>query len=383
MDAAFSSSRLGESKQKERMALARRSAVRCGAGGCLAFLAALLVARFGPEVLPTSDVQGAPFAVAVGLALVGLGVSAKAVRDASIAQSKYGTIGAVLGVVANYAMVWFGAFAVLVSTMQFTRGRQLRRFGRVLLPKVGPGARWAAPIAAPRSVAELDAETRSALARQWRENGRTEHASVAAFARLTLDLMALGAPPALIARANEDGLDEIRHAQACFALARAIDGEAAGPLPFAEAARARTLPAMRTLALAALAVDSLVDGALHEGVSARIIAKLARRAADPVIVQLLKDIAVDEGRHARHGWDVVKWCLEEGGDVVASALEGAIGRLPSAMESAIPDAALAGQWEVYGLMGQALEAAEYDAGRRDLVTRTKSLLAARADRRAA
>ena len=33
----------------------------------------------------------------------------------------------------------------------------------------------------------VDADVRDVLAAQWRENGRTEHASVAAFAHLSLD----------------------------------------------------------------------------------------------------------------------------------------------------------------------------------------------------
>ncbi len=86
-----------------------------------------------------------------------------------------------------------------------------------------------------------------------------------------------------------------------FGLARAIDGCVQSPGAFPEAARARTLSRSRTLALAQLAVDSLVDGALHEGVSARIIAKLARRCEAPAIQVILKEIAADEGRHARHG----------------------------------------------------------------------------------
>src|SRR4029077_13893090 len=115
------------------------------------------------------------------------------------------------------------------------------------------------------------------VADRWRENGKTEHASVAAFARLTLDLMALGAPPDLIAAANQDALDEIRHTELCFSLAKALDGKAVSPGAFPQAQRVATLPRSRTFALAKLAVDSLIDGALHEAVSARIIASLAHR----------------------------------------------------------------------------------------------------------
>jgi hypothetical protein len=130
------------------------------------------------------------------------------------------SVGGALGVV--YALLGF--FATCLATMAFSRGRQLRRFGRVLLPPVATGDAWTTRAMEVR----VDDVARSALAARWRENGRTEHASVAAFARLTLDLMALGAPAALLAAAQRDAADEVRHTELCFSLARAIDGRDGG-----------------------------------------------------------------------------------------------------------------------------------------------------------
>ncbi len=293
-------------------------------------------------------------------------------------------VGLVFG---NLFMTGLGAFAALLSTMTFTRGRQIRSRGRILLPPIEQGDAWTGAglsSSGPIGIVDTDdEETRRALAAQWRENGRTEHASVAAFARLTLDLMALGAPPDLVADASRDALDEIRHTELCFGLARAIDGSSESPGAFPEAARARMLPRSRTLALAQLAVDSLVDGALHEGVSARIIAKLARRCEAPAIQTILKEIAADEGRHARHGWDVVRWCLAEGGQSVAHALEGALRALPKTMSSPMPDAARDGRWERWGIMGEELEAAEHEATRADLERRVGEAIAANRSRQSA
>jgi hypothetical protein len=280
---------------------------------------------------------------------------------------------ALFGVVANGSMALFGALLALLSSVQFSRGRQLRRRGKVLLPVVARGDAWARD-AIPIATASLPAID-PGVAEQWRENGRTEHASVAAFARLTLDLMALGAPPELVAAANEDALDEIRHTQRCFALARAIDGGAASPGAFPEARTARTLSSQRTLALAELAVDSLVDGALHEGVSARIIARLARACEEPAIRAVLKEIAADEGRHAAHGWDVVRWCVAEGKTPVVRALAGAVHMLPEEMRSPLPEAARDGSWERWGIHGHALEREEYRKTRADLLVRVEALVA--------
>ena len=285
-------------------------------------------------------------------------------------QSQLDTGSTILATLGNLAMVTFGMFVAYLSTLGFSRGRQLRRFGRVLLPATSAGRRWV--------TLSLDIEERASapagLAEQWRENGKTEHASVAAFARLTLDLMALGAPPTLIAAANRDALDEIRHAELCFSLASALDGREISPSPFPEAQRVGTLPRSRTLALAQLAVDSLVDGALHEGVSARIIAKLAQRCEAPTLRAALKEIAADEGRHAAHGWTVAQWCLAEGGTPVAQALLGAIQTLPPEMRTALPAGAENGGWERWGIHGHALEAQEYRAARAHVVRRVQAMV---------
>jgi hypothetical protein len=313
-------------------------------------------------------VLGVGHLASVAVALWGIAVTVRAmvVGRQEVAPGIVITVGNLL------VAAWGGLVALMA--MGGGRGRQIRRFGRVLLPPVRRGGAWAH---AAFDVA-VRAEDRAALARQWRENGRTEHASVAAFARLTLDLMALGAPPALIEAANRDARDEIRHAELCFSLARALDGSNEGPGPFPEPQRARTLPGLRALALAKLAVDSLIDGALHEGVSARTIAVLVRRCQEPAIRAMLKELAADEGRHAAHGWDVVEWCLSEGGPVVAHALRGALPRLPSQPRSTLPEAARDGSWERWGIPGQALEAEQFAEARVQIGARVEDLLTARA-----
>jgi hypothetical protein len=280
-----------------------------------------------------------------------------------------GLITGVLGLV----FTLIGAFVAYVAAFGFARGRQLRRFGKVLLPEVREGDDWAKA----GRLEEVPPELRAPLAARWRENGRTEHASVAAFARLTLDLMALGAPPRLLHDTQKDADDEIRHTELCFALARGLDGRAESPAAFPQAARARTLSRWRTIALAQLAVDSLIDGALHEGVSARVIAQLAQRCEVPEVRAVLRQLAADEGRHSAHGWDVVEWCLAEGGWVVASALRGALRTIPRTLRTPVPDGAREGAWERFGIHGHALEARCYEQARANLVTRVERLCAPR------
>lgn len=359
-------------------------------------LLGLSVAAFGLSILllGITSGRGSPAAlvllVAAALGVAGAGHSIIAlVKGVSAAAGPGAAAWSITLAGANLFMTLLGLLTAWLSTMTFTRGRQIRSFGKILLPPVEARREaWTAlaktkELALDPATISLDGDTRAALAAQWRENGRTEHASVAAFARLTLDLMALGAPPELVAGANRDALDEIRHAELCFGLARALDGRSEGPGAFPAAARARALSGNRTMALAELAVDSLIDGALHEGVSARIVAKLARRCDDATIGSMMKEIAADEGRHARHGWDVVRWCLAEGGEPVARALAGAIRVLPEKMSSPMPDDARDGRWERFGIMGEALEEQEHLAARADVERRVNELVAAFTSPRAA
>lgn len=257
-----------------------------------------------------------------------------------------------------------GVVLSFITTADFSRGRQLRRRGRILLPPI-------ARVTSTEPVQPIAHPDGAAIAELWRENGRTEHASVAAFARLTLDLMALNAPRALLEAAQQDALDEIAHTGLCFSLATAFDGNALGPGEFPEAVHVPAHLPGRRLRLAQLAVDSLIDGALHEGLSAAVVARLSQRCTEPRVKAVLLQIATDEGRHAAHGWDVVEWCLREGGATVGEVLKGAALALPHQMATRRTAAASSGRWELVGIHGAALEAAEYDKMRRNLLKRVE------------
>jgi hypothetical protein len=58
----------------------------------------------------------------------------------------------------------------------------------------------------------------------WLERAAMEHASVAAFARFTLQLLGLGAPAELIDASQQAGRDEARHARLCYAIASQLGG---------------------------------------------------------------------------------------------------------------------------------------------------------------
>jgi hypothetical protein len=161
---------------------------------------------------------------------------------------------------------------------------------------------------------DLTAEVRASLADHWTREAAFEHASIASFAQLTLDLLAVGAPPGLIASAQRAALDEIEHAQIAFGLATAYGGGAAvGP-----AALAALPGACRSLA--EIARTTFVDACVGESVASAVLAERARQAVDPALRELLVKMADDEERHAELAWSIVAWALRSGEPEVARAL---------------------------------------------------------------
>ncbi len=172
----------------------------------------------------------------------------------------------------------------------------------------------------------------ASVAALWSSNARYEHASIAAFARLALQLMAVGAPPALLAQTHAAASDEVDHAQRCAAMAARYGGS---PVSFDALAGALAPIAARDLA--GLAVDALLEGCLGEGTAARMAREGSRTATDADVRATLSRIADDETRHAELAWSVIDWCLARGGDTVRDALDEALRTMPSVMRT--PDEA--------------------------------------------
>ena len=173
-----------------------------------------------------------------------------------------------------------------------------------------PGAAWPsrdAPV-------EFASPEHAALAgRKWLELARYEHASIAAFARVSLDLLGLGAPPQLIEDCHRAALDEVEHAKAALAVARALLDEDVdfGPLP---------LPSARTASLREVAVEALVEGCIGEATAAARAEVAAGRACAP-IATVLRTIAADETRHAALGWATVRWALQRDPSLMPALLD--------------------------------------------------------------
>lgn len=149
------------------------------------------------------------------------------------------------------------------------------------------------------------AALRARLAQAWLDDARAEHASIASFALCVLQLLACGAPAELVAATQRAALDEVRHAQLCFALASAYAGAELGPA-------ALPAPTAGDASLGALAESALLEGALGETTAALCARHAAADCGDAVVRGILLEIADDEADHAALAWRTLAWALEQG-----------------------------------------------------------------------
>ena len=220
------------------------------------------------------------------------------------------------------------------STSNPCDGRALRIAHRAVRADAIDAEGWRADLS-PVETASLPPEVHRALARLWAESARGEHASVPAFSRLSLSLVALGAPAWLVEAAHRAALDEIEHARLAFSLASLYAGEPVGPGPLLEL---QTAPAVTATSLAELSAESLLDGCLLEGVAAEVVRRALIRARDPRARAALAVISRDEASHAALAWDVVDWCCERGGEPVRRALTAALRKAPASVTPpSVPD----------------------------------------------
>ena len=193
-------------------------------------------------------------------------------------------------------------------------GRPLVIDGAPRVAAASPGGAWLIALAAAR---ELPGED-EALGAYWAEVAALEHASIASFARFTLELLALGAPPELLADTQRAALDEVAHAQLAWSLASAYLGRPIGPGPLGVdgVAPGRTM---------AEVVASLVrEGCVGETLGAAEAGRIAELAAPTSLRAALAAVADDEQRHAALAWRTLQWLIAQGGDSVRTvALEAA------------------------------------------------------------
>jgi len=189
---------------------------------------------------------------------------------------------------------------------EYCSGRpHIAEHGPVTAP-LEPGSTWLGQPdpAADAPVEPLPKALAARLAEAWSADAAMEHASVAAFSRATLELMAVGAPAELLAGCARAALDEIEHARECFALATRYGAPPQQPGPLEPVApRAGGLPR--------LAADTFAEGCVGETVAALFAERAAHNCLDPEVRRVLTRIADDEARHAALAWRTLAWALAQ------------------------------------------------------------------------
>ncbi len=186
---------------------------------------------------------------------------------------------------------------------------------------------WTLEIAATEG--SIDARTAAALAESWRNDGLEEHASIAAFARFTMLLLAVGAPPELVAGSQRASLDEVRHARTCFALARRYGARDAGPGELA------VFDALPTMSLADLVELTFEEGCVGETLGALLATEQLEVATDPEVKRFLRRLRADEERHAELAWRFLRWAIEAGGAPVIARVRSALERTRVELENMV------------------------------------------------
>lgn len=197
----------------------------------------------------------------------------------------------------------------IVFNMDFTKGRVLRiEGGSQTRARIVPRRDW-------RDETHYRFDTlspteRAALAEVWRMFASMEHASVPAFGKLAERLVAIGAPPSLIERSYQAALDEVRHTKRCLAIASSLAGVPLGPdaLHALRDDRARKRRSHEDT-ITELALSSLEDGALAEGIASRVAARCSELSVE-ALTATFSEIAHDESLHAALARDVIAYCVQ-------------------------------------------------------------------------
>jgi len=127
-----------------------------------------------------------------------------------------------------------------------------------------------------------------------------EAASVPAFLRLADELLAHGAPEALVKAARRSAGDEVRHTRAMQALAHRHGAS----MPEVD------LPPFQPRSLEAMCTENALEGCVRETFGALVTGWQARTAGDAEVRRALEPISRDELRHAELAWAVDAWASE-------------------------------------------------------------------------
>ena len=187
-------------------------------------------------------------------------------------------------------------------------GRPIREDGGVLEAPLVTGSGWSAEMdRVQEQLKSLAPEVHATLLQRWEMIAQLEHSSVASFARVVLELMALGAPADLLLETQNAAHDEVIHAQLALDVVSALRGEQVsfGPFP----SDRLSLRTDRDQVLVSLIEEACLGETLGV-VEAEGELALMRGAGGPeALCARLARVIEDEARHATLAWRTFAWLL--------------------------------------------------------------------------
>ncbi len=172
---------------------------------------------------------------------------------------------------------------------------------------------WAATVRP--DCTSLSPHLKAALAQHFRHMAAMEHASIASFARFSLELLALGAPPSLLLAVQKAGADEVVHAQRAYAMASAYSGEPTGP------GRLNMTGVRPNTDEVDIVRALVVEACVGETIAAAEAMALAGMVTDPALKALYTQVSEDESRHAELGYRSLAWLLSVHPELTSVAQE--------------------------------------------------------------
>jgi hypothetical protein len=130
-----------------------------------------------------------------------------------------------------------------------------------------------------------------------------EHASIAAFARFTLELLSFGAPRDLVLLSARAMADETHHAANAFSLASAYAGMSLVPAAL-DMDQVFVAPNLGESVL-----NAFIEGCIGETVAALQASEALRGSSVEAVRSVLIQVADEELRHAELAWRFVQWAL--------------------------------------------------------------------------
>lgn len=261
------------------------------------------------------------------------------------------------------------AFVAVLFATGGGHGRPFRLRGKIVIADAEARDDWSSELRF--SAHNLNDIMRRNLADAWLRVASVEHASIAAFSKMSLQLLALGAPADLLSACQQAALDEIDHARRCYALAGSYGNQAFGPSPITELNGVT----LEKITLEQLAMESLQDGCLMEGFSAAYLHEAALRAVDSELKATLMAMSKDETRHAELAWNILSWSLRSADAQMRNNLRTALSNLPEKIKDGNHEAMASATCNAYGFLSVDIQAELYGNTLSVVNNRTLELLA--------